>query len=55
MVKQNKYTGIMDHRRKFWLSIRISKNCLFSRRYGMVGKLIGPFSIMLRLFNKDLI
>lgn len=39
----------------FWLSIRKAKNCLFSRRLGIRGKVIFGYSICLRLFDKEII
>ena len=39
----------------FWISIKNKDKCLFSRRNGYTGKLIGSYSIRVRLFGKDLI
>ena len=41
--------------RKFWISIRKAKNCLFSRRNGYRGRIILGYSIMIRLFGVDLV
>lgn len=41
--------------KKFWLSIVHKDNCFFSRREGIVGKIIFGHSIRLRLFGKDII
>jgi len=38
-----------------WLSIKRKDKCLFSRRNGIVGKIIFGYSIRLRLFGKDII
>lgn len=39
----------------FWLSIKRTKNCLFSRRNGYKGKRIFGLSICLRLFGKTIL
>jgi len=40
---------------RFWFSIRKAKNCLFARRNGYIGKVIFGYSVVLRLFGKDII
>jgi hypothetical protein len=39
--------------KKFWISIRRAKNCLFSRRNGYKGKLIFGWSVCIRLFGRN--
>ena len=46
---------VFKTKRKFWLSIRKAKNCLFSRRNGKFGKLIWGYSVCLRLFGKTIL
>lgn len=41
-------------RKQNWVSIRLAKNCLFSRRTGYYGTLFLGLSIVVRLFGKDL-
>lgn len=41
--------------KNFWLSIRLAKDCVFSRRNGIIGKIIFGYSIRLRLFGRDVI
>lgn len=43
------------NRKWFWLSIRKSKDCLFSRRSGHIGKIVFGYSICLRMFNRDIL
>ena len=47
--------AIESNQKKFWLSVKKAKNCLFSRRNGLRGKIIFGYSIRLRMFNFDLI
>lgn len=42
-------------RKAFWLSIKHVDSCLFSRRNGHQGWLIGKYSVCLRLFNSDIL
>ena len=42
-------------RKTFQFSIKNKKNCLFSRREGKVGKIILGYSVIIRLFNKDIV
>ncbi len=42
-------------RKRFRLSIKKAKNCIFSRRNGYLGKIVFGYSIILRLFGKDII
>ena len=37
-----------------WVSIRLAKNCLFSRRNGIIGKKIFGLSICVKLFGFDI-
>ncbi|MBE3086024.1 MAG: hypothetical protein IMZ64_07390 [Bacteroidetes bacterium] len=39
----------------FWLSVKRAKDCLFSRRNGIKGKIIKGYSIRLRIFGTDLV
>ena len=39
--------------KKFWISIRRAKDCLFSRRNGYVGKVIFGWSVCIRLFGRN--
>lgn len=54
MPKGARPLGII-HRRRFWVSIKKAKSCLFSRRYGYRGKIIHGYSVCLRLFNIDIL
>lgn len=38
----------------FFISIKKSNECLFSRRNGYIGKLIHGYSVVIRLFGKEL-
>lgn len=49
------YTLLCGVNQMNWLSIKRTKDCLFSRRNGYSGKIILGYSIRLRLFNHDLI
>lgn len=42
-------------KKPFWISIRKASDCLFSRRYGHVGKVVFGYSVCVRLFGKDII
>lgn len=42
-------------RKRFFLSIRKAKNCVTSRRVGIVGKVIWGYSVCLRLFGREII
>jgi hypothetical protein len=44
----------MMYRKKFWISIRKAKSCLYSRRNGYTGKIILGYSVCIRLFNIDI-
>lgn len=44
-----------SYRRRFWLSIRRAKNCMYGRRNGYLGKIIAGYSVCLRLFNKTIL
>lgn len=39
----------------FWFSIKLKEKCLFSRREGLSGMIIGKHSVRLRLFGNDII
>lgn len=41
--------------KRFWLSIKLARNCLFSRRNGYKGKILFGYSVRLRLFGRNLI
>lgn len=42
-------------KKRFWLSVKKTKKCLFSRRNGYIGKIIFNYSVCFRLFGVDLI
>jgi len=42
-------------KKKFWALIKKADKCLFSRRNGYEGKILFGYSVMIRLFNYDLI
>lgn len=42
-------------KKPFWLSIRLAKKCLFSRRLGFQGKIILGYSVRLRFFGIEII
>ena len=45
----------MYYEKRFILSIKAIKNCYFSRRNGYKGTIIGKYSIILRLFNYNIL
>lgn len=45
----------VDKRKWFWISIRIAKQSVYSRRNGIHGKIIMGLSVCLRLFNIDIL
>lgn len=45
----------MQNEKPYWLSIKKAKDCLFSRRCGIVGLKVFGYSIRLRLFGLDII
>ncbi|HAJ79615.1 MAG TPA: hypothetical protein DCO75_07570 [Fibrobacteres bacterium] len=50
-----KIIKMLTHKYPFWLSIKKKEKCLFSRRNGIVGKIIKGYSVRLRLFGIDII
>ena len=42
-------------RKPFWVSVKRKEKCLYSRRNGYLGTLIFGYSVMVRLFNKDIL
>lgn len=42
-------------RKRLWISIKRADRCFFSRRNGVVGRLILGYSVCLRLFGRDIL
>lgn len=59
LIEENKRLSqllVPEHWKKpNWFSVKIAKNCLYSRRLGYKGKLFLGLSICLRINGKDLI
>jgi hypothetical protein len=59
---ETEFTKFLDHingsfptdETKFFLSIKKLDKCLFSRRLGYRGTKIGKYSVVLRLFGKNI-
>ena len=45
----------IDTNKLFCFPVKKAKDCLFSRRLGIRGKIIFGYSVCLRLFNKNIL
>lgn len=43
------------NRKRFWISVVLAKDCLFSRRNGYKGKIVLGYSVCIRLFGFDIV